>query len=102
MRQGLVNWQRAVKSEAELALMRQAGQIVGRMHERIVEKVEPGIRKCDLVADIYDAALRYDPAIGAGGDYPALGAAFALGRRCLRAAFDLGRRADEVGRGNIF
>jgi ectoine hydrolase len=69
---GLVNWQRAVKSEAELVLMRQAGQIVGRMHERIVEKVEPGIRKCDLVANIYDAALRYDPAIGAGGDYPAL------------------------------
>ena len=68
----LVNWQRAVKSEPELALMRQAGKIVGRMHERIVEKVEPGIRKCDLVADIYDAALRYDPDIGAGGDYPAL------------------------------
>ena len=67
-----VNWQRAVKSEAELALMRQAGKIVGRMHERIVKKVEPGIRKCDLVADIYDAALRYDPDIGAGGDYPAL------------------------------
>jgi len=68
----LVNWQRAVKSNAELALMRKAGKIVGRMHERIVEKVEPGIRKCDLVADIYDAALRYDPAIGTGGDYPAL------------------------------
>jgi ectoine hydrolase len=68
----LVNWQRAVKSEAELILMRQAGKIVGRMHERIVDKVEPGIRKCDLVADIYDAALRYDPDIGAGGDYPAL------------------------------
>jgi ectoine hydrolase len=68
----LVNWQRAVKSEAELILMRQAGKIVGRMHKRIVEKVEPGIRKCDLVADIYDAALRYDPDIGAGGDYPAL------------------------------
>ena len=68
----LVNWQRAVKSETELSLMRQAGKIVGRMHERIFEKVEPGIRKCDLVADIYDAALRYDPEIGAGGDYPAL------------------------------
>ena len=52
--------------------MRQAGQIVGRMHERIFDKVEPGIRKCDLVAEIYDAALRYDPEIGAGGDYPAL------------------------------
>jgi ectoine hydrolase len=68
----LVNWQRAVKSETELDYMRKAGRIVGRMHERIFEKVEPGIRKCDLVAEIYDAALRYDPEIGAGGDYPAL------------------------------
>ena len=30
------------------------------------------MRKCDLVAEIYDAGLRYDPAIGAGGDYPAI------------------------------
>lgn len=69
---GLVNWQRAVKSATELSYMRIAGQIVGRIHERIVEKVRPGIRKCDLVADIYDASLRYDPQIGVGGDYPAL------------------------------
>lgn len=68
----LVNWQRAVKSEAELAFMRTAGRIVGRMHARIAEKIEPGIRKCDLVAEIYDAALRYDPDLGAGGDYPAI------------------------------
>ena len=68
----LVNWQRAVKSEAELGYMRQAGKIVGRMHRRIVEKVEPGLRKCDLVAEIYDASLRYDAEIGAGGDYPGL------------------------------
>ena len=68
----LVNWQRAVKSDAELGYMRQAGQIVGRMHQRVIDKVEPGIRKCDLVAEIYDASLRYDPAIGAGGDYPGL------------------------------
>lgn len=69
---GLVNWQRAVKSDQELAYMRQAGQIVSRMHERIIEKVEPGLRKPDLVAEIYDASLRYDAAIGAGGDYPAI------------------------------
>ncbi len=68
----LVNWQRAVKSETELDYMRIAGRIVSRMHERIFERVEPGLRKCDLVADIYDAALRYDPAFGAGGDYPAI------------------------------
>ncbi|MFK8082251.1 MAG: ectoine hydrolase DoeA [Granulosicoccus sp.] len=68
----LVNWQRAVKSEAELGYMRQAGQIVEKMHQRIFDKVEPGMRKCDLVAEIYDAALRYDPELGFGGDYPAI------------------------------
>jgi len=68
----LVNWQRAVKSEAELGYMRQAGQIVEKMHQRIFDKIEPGLRKCDLVADIYDAALRYDKQLGFGGDYPAI------------------------------
>ena len=52
--------------------MRQAGQIVSKMHNRIVEHVEPGMRKVDLVADIYDAGLRYDDALGFGGDYPRL------------------------------
>ena len=69
---GLVNWQRAVKSEEELVFMRRAARIVERMHKRIVEQCEPGVRKCDLVAEIYDAALRYDDAFGFGGDYPAL------------------------------
>ena len=68
----LVNWQRAVKSPAELALMRKAGDIVGRMHRRIFETVRPGLRKCDLVADIYDAGLRFDDTAGHGGDYPAI------------------------------
>ena len=68
----LVNWQRAVKSEQELDYMRTAGKIVTKMHRRIAERVEPGLRKCDLVAEIYDAGLRYDGAIGAGGDYPAI------------------------------
>ncbi len=68
----LVNWQRAVKSEAEIRYMRQAGRIVEKMHQRIFDKVEPGIRKCDLVAEIYDAALRYDDQEGYGGDYPAI------------------------------
>jgi len=69
---GLVNWQRAVKSPQELDYMRVAGKLVEKMHKRVFDTVEPGMRKCDLVADIYDAALRYDPAIGAGGDYPAI------------------------------
>lgn len=69
---GLVNWQRGVKSEAELSYMRKAGQIVTKMHKRIAETIKPGIRKCDLVAEIYDASLRYDPELGAGGGYPAI------------------------------
>ena len=52
--------------------MRTAARIVERMHARILEVAEPGMRKCDLAAEIWDAALRYDEAIGAGGDYPAI------------------------------
>ncbi|TIX90645.1 ectoine hydrolase DoeA [Rhizobium sp. P44RR-XXIV] len=68
--QGLVNWQRAVKSATELDYMRKAGRIVEAMHRRIVEKVEPGIRKSDLVAEIYDAGIR--GVDGFGGDYAAI------------------------------
>lgn len=67
---GLVNWQRAVKSPIELEYMRKAGRIVELMHQRILEKIEPGMRKCDLVAEIYDAGIRGTPEFG--GDYPAI------------------------------
>lgn len=66
----LVNWQRAVKSDQELVYMRNAARIVESMHQRIVETIEPGMRKCDLVAEIYDAGIR--GVEGAGGDYPAI------------------------------
>ncbi|MEM6825139.1 MAG: ectoine hydrolase DoeA [Pseudomonadota bacterium] len=69
---GLVNWQRAVKSEAELAYMQKAARLVERMQARILEVASPGVRKCDLVAEIYDAGLRWSDNIGAGGDYPAI------------------------------
>ncbi len=67
---GLINWQRAIKSSQELDYMRIAARIVEAMHQRIAEKVEPGMRKCDLVAEIYDAGLR--GVDGHGGDYPAI------------------------------
>jgi len=66
----LVNWRRAVKSPTELEYMRRAGRIVAAMHERILDKVEPGMRKCDLVAEIYDAGIR--GVNGIGGDYAAI------------------------------
>lgn len=66
----LVNWQRAVKSATEIDYMRQAGRIVEVMHQRIVDRIEVGMRKCDLVAEIYDAGIR--GVDGFGGDYPAI------------------------------
>ncbi len=67
---GLVNWRRAVKSETELTYMRRAARIVEAMHARIFDRIEVGMRKCDLVAEIYDAGIR--GADGHGGDYPAI------------------------------
>jgi len=70
----LVNWQRAIKSPTEIGYMRKAARIVEAMHQRILDKVEVGMRKCDLVAEIYDAGTRgVDGPDGRfGGDYPAI------------------------------
>lgn len=66
----LVNWQRGVKSPQEIAYMRSAAAIVTRMHERILELAEPGIRKNDLVAEIVHTGIT--GVDGVGGDYPAI------------------------------
>jgi len=66
----LVNWERSVKSEAEIAYMRKAGRIVEHMHQTILERAEPGLRKHVLVADIYKAAI--EGVDDCWGDYPAI------------------------------
>ncbi|GAB5448663.1 M24 family metallopeptidase [Gymnodinialimonas sp.] len=67
---GLVNWQRAVKSPAEIARMRKAASIVEAMHTRILEVAEPGLPKHHLVAEILrTSVLGTDDA---WGDYPAI------------------------------
>ena len=55
---GLVNWQRAIKSDKEIEYMRRAARIVEAMHKAIVEKAEPGLPKNELVAEIYRRARR--------------------------------------------
>ena len=47
-----------------------AARIVEAMHARIFESVEPGLRKCDLVAEIFRTGIR--GVDGYGGDYPAI------------------------------
>jgi ectoine hydrolase len=53
----LVNWVRIVKSEQELAYMRQAGKISERMMARAIELAAPGFRECDLAGAIYQAQM---------------------------------------------
>jgi ectoine hydrolase len=67
---GLVNWQRGVKSAKEIEYMRAAARIVENMHSRILELVEPGMRKNDLVAEITRTGIAGTDAYG--GDYPAI------------------------------
>ncbi|MFO1089274.1 MAG: ectoine hydrolase DoeA [Hyphomicrobiales bacterium] len=67
--QGLVNWQRAVKSDLEIEFIRRAARIVDRMHQTIFDLVEPGLPKNRLVAELYKVAI--DGADGHWGDYPA-------------------------------
>ena len=67
---GLVNWQRAVKSDQELVYMRTAARIVESIHQTILEKIEPGMPKNHLVGEILrSGAVGVD---GAGGDYAAI------------------------------
>ncbi len=67
---GLVNWQRAVKSDTEISYMRKAARIVEHMHKTILERAEPGLKKNELVASIYAAAI--EGVDDCWGDYPAI------------------------------
>ncbi|MEP2639273.1 MULTISPECIES: M24 family metallopeptidase [Rhodobacterales] len=67
---GLVNWQRLVKSKAEIGFIRKAARISEKVMHVALERAAPGVRKNDLVADIMHAGIT-----GVGddwGDYPAI------------------------------
>ena len=66
----LVNWQRAVKSDEEIAMMRKAARIAEYVMDGVIERIEPGMRKNDLVAEIYRDTIR--GVENDWGDYPAI------------------------------
>ena len=66
----LVNWIRLVKSDAEIALMREAGQIANRVMTTAIDRLEPGVRECDAVAAVYQAQMAGTAEFG--GDYPSI------------------------------
>lgn len=66
----LVNWVRIVKSAAEIAHMREAAQLVENAMRVAIERIAPGTRQCDAVADIYHAQVAGTASFG--GDYTAI------------------------------
>lgn len=66
----LVNWQRAVKSEAEIAVMRQAGRLAELAHATARKTAKVGVRQCDLMAEIIRAGVAGTPQFG--GDLAAI------------------------------
>jgi ectoine hydrolase len=78
----LVNWQRAVKSPAELRYMRRAARISERMQSRAFEVIGPGVRGNEVAAEVYRTAiLGAEDEDGAfGGDYPAIAPLMPAGR----------------------
>lgn len=76
----LVNWQRAVKSDAEIAFMRKAARISEKVIDGVVDRLEPGARKNEIVAEIFRDAI-----IGVGedwGDYAAIVPLLPSGDNC--------------------
>nr|WP_319247582.1 M24 family metallopeptidase [uncultured Celeribacter sp.] len=66
----LVNWQRLIKSEEELVFMRRAARISELVIERAMELAEPGMRKHDLVGELFKTSVQGEN--DSWGDYPAI------------------------------
>src|SRR4029453_8860154 len=66
----LVNWVRLIKSPYEVEQLRTAGTIAELAMRTALERLRPGRRQCDLVAEILAAQASGTPEHG--GDYPAL------------------------------
>ena len=97
---GLVNWQRAIKSPQEIAYMRIAAKIVERMHVTILEKIEPGLPKNQLVAGILHTATY--GVEGYGGDYSAIVPLLPTGPDASAAHLTWDEQPFERGAGTFF
>jgi len=66
----LVNWERLVKSAAELDMLKKAAHIAELTMQAAYDGIRPGVRQCDLMADVVAAQIRGTPDFG--GDMTAL------------------------------
>ncbi|AYG76833.1 M24 family metallopeptidase (plasmid) [Rhizobium sp. CCGE532] len=77
----LVGWIRLVKSPAEVAIMRQAGQLADAAMTRVIDMVQAGVRECDIAAAIYHQQISGTPEFG--GDYPCCPPDLCIGERSI-------------------
>lgn len=66
----LINWQRLVKSPAEIVMLQQAAIIAGLVMQTAFNGVQPGVRQNDLMAEVTAAQIRGTEEFG--GDMTAL------------------------------
>ena len=66
----LVNWVRVVKSDAEIELMKSAAEITKLGMEKAMDAINPGVRQCDAVSQIYSTLIKGTPEFG--GDYASI------------------------------
>lgn len=64
----LVNRCRMVKSDRELEFMRQAGRIAAAAQQAAFDTAKPGVRQCDVMAEVYRVTTAGLP--GFGGTFP--------------------------------
>ncbi|MER9191410.1 M24 family metallopeptidase [Mesorhizobium australicum] len=77
----LVDWIRLVKSPAEVAIMRQAGQLADVARNRVIDTVQAGVRECDIEAAIYHQQVSCTAEFG--GDYPCCPPDLCIGERSI-------------------
>ena len=66
----LVNWVRVIKSNTEIKFMKAAAQISQLGMKKAFEVINPGVRQCDAVAEIYSTLIKGTPEFG--GDYSSI------------------------------
>lgn len=66
----MVNWARTIKTDAEFTYLHQASRIVEKAMNVAYERIEPGVRQCDVVAEIYKTQISPGPEFG--GDLTAV------------------------------
>ena len=77
----LVNMVRRIKSENEIRFMKIAGLIAVNVMKTAIDKVDVGIRECDVAAVIAQAQYQGIPEYG--GDYPAIVPLIMVGKRTM-------------------